>query len=424
MDTNSLHRLMKVLADSGEANSLAEAEKIFSRFGVRVVIGDDVAHDHVMNIIALTVINCAARSFQGNVQVEAPNNMALVAPGFSKELLYTFLDWLSIKPVANELVQTWPIIIIGKKFSKNYIGTVIRPWADGWEFGLGNTSSSSNLFAPACVAAGALAVSEAFSILRQDNPYAGQRSFKQSLWSVHSGMTNGAPYKSPTIDSCWLVGLGHLGQAYAWTIGFMLPARDATLYLQDVDTITKSTISTSMLSASGDITCKKTHTVARWLNERGYKTVLVECHFDEHQRVGVAEPEVGLFGVDNSATRRIMENAGFRLIIDAGLGSGYKDFRAIRIRTFPGPSSAASLWAVNGTYSSNLEAPAYQKLLSEGLEQCGVTTMASRAVGAPFVGCFAAAYVLAELTRRQVLGPSYACLDINLRTPQRLEAIS
>ena len=43
--------------------------------------------------------------------------------------------------------------------------------------------------------------------------------------------------------------------------------------------------------------------------------------------------------------RRACEAAGFRLVIDAGLGPGHRDFRGIRIRTFPGPSKAAQLWA-------------------------------------------------------------------------------
>ena len=116
---------------------------------------------------------------------------------------------------------------------------------------------------------------------------------------------------------------------------------------------------------SPDINTKKTRKVANWLESRGYQTSLIERRFDENQRIRAEESSTALFGVDNPAARRTIESAGYRYVIDAGLGSGYKDFRAIRIRTFPGPSSAASLWASSEITSDNLTAPAYQDLISQ-----------------------------------------------------------
>ena len=44
------------------------------------------------------------------------------------------------------------------------------------------------------------------------------------------------------------------------------------------------------------------------------------------------------------------------------------------------------------------EAAAYRKMLDEGsLDRCGVTLLAGKAVGAPFVGAVAATLVLAEV---------------------------
>jgi len=146
------------------------------------------------------------------------------------------------------------------------------------------------------------------------------------------------------IRALWLVGLGHLGQAYAWTIGFLTPG-SRPVFLQDVDLVTESTLSTSMVSHVSDQGQEKTRVVAHWLDARGYRIALVERRFDEAQRARPEEPNTALFGVDNATARRGIEAAGFRLVIDAGLGSGFNDFRALRVRTFPGPSSAAALWA-------------------------------------------------------------------------------
>lgn len=423
MDADSFHRLAKVLADSGEATSLQDVDAAFSRYGVRILLDDSFSSNICVQVIALTAINSAARSFRGNIEVIVPSHSVLIAPGFEGISLAEFMSWLGIGDIAMEAAASWPTISIGNQLDVGPTST-IRPWADGWRFGIGNNgASTTNFFAPACVAAGGLAVSEAFSILRHDNPYAGRRNITLSLWSIASGSADKEPRGDsvPPISSAWMVGLGHLGQAYAWILGFMKPACNATLYLQDVDVVTKSTLSTSMLSVTSDLKKSKTRIVAKWLEQRGYSTVLVERRFDGAQRVGLNEPQLALFGVDNAAARRVLEGAGLRFVIDAGLGSGYRDFRAIRVRTFPGPSEAAQIWAVDNIATNSSQATAYKALLAAGADPCGVTMLATRAVGAPFVGCVAAAFVVAEFMRHEMGARPTGFIDLNLRNPHEID---
>lgn len=423
MDANSFHRLAKVLADSGEASTIEDALASFSQYGVRVVLHPSVADSVAQQVIALTAINTAARSFMGNVFVHAPPRMKLLAPGFEGHSLETFLTWAGVTAVSATAAAAWPSIHIGTLTADPRPGE-IRPWANGWSFGVGGVpSSGEGFFAPACVAAGGFALSEAFSMLRRDNPYAGRRAVAFSLWNPGSVEDNASAPLDISMPSTWLVGLGHLGQAYAWTMGFMRPAADACFVLQDVDTVTASTLSTSTLTCSGDVGAKKTRVVAKWLEEKGYTTSLVERRFDEHQRIAALEPRVALFGVDNATARRVMEGAGFALVVDAGLGAGYKDFRAIRVRTFPGPSSADALWATSGAEATNENAPAYRVMVARGADPCGVTTLASRSVGAPFVGCVAAGFTIAQRLRYALGEKPAAVVDLNLRAPQMLEVI-
>ncbi len=426
MDADSFHRVAKVLADSGEAATIEAAQATLAGYGVRLVLGRDVEQDAALQTIALTVINTTARTFLGNVRVEAPNDIVLSVQGYEGWSLSEFSSWAGVVPASAEQAQTWPEIHI----SSDHAGAsdrAIRPWADGWRFGVGFGTrllpGRGSYFAPACVAAGGLAVSEAFSLLRRDNPYAGRREVDLCLWTLGEPEIDTEPPTEVFVPSAWLVGLGHLGQAYAWTLGFMKPAAGATLVLQDVDAVTRSTLSTSVLSARSDINRKKARVVAQWLEVRGYVTSIVERRFDEFQRVAATEPRLALFGVDNAAARRVVEGAGFRTVIDAGLGAGFKDFRAMRLRTFPGPSSAAALWAVADGSAVSASAPAYQALLAKGADPCGVTTLATRAVGASFVGCVAAGFVLAELLRRQVGANGYAVVDVNLRDPAAMQVV-
>jgi hypothetical protein len=68
----------------------------------------------------------------------------------------------------------------------------------------------------------------------------------------------------------WLIGLGNLGQAYAWLLA-MLPYEDprqVQLVLQDFDRIAPSNDSTSLLSFAADIGRRKARVAADWLEAR------------------------------------------------------------------------------------------------------------------------------------------------------------
>lgn len=418
---DSFHRLMKLLVDSGEATTIDEAIATFSHYGVRVVLGGDVAKSPTLQMIALTVINTAARSFQGNVQVCGASDIELVVYGFEGTQLSDFSAWAGVRPNSAQS-DSWPEIFIGT-VAWGVGSSKLTPWAVGWSFGIGGKAKSdADAFAPACVAAGALAVSEAFSILRGDSPYAGRRAISFSLWSMKADLAQPPAETSTSLDTgLWLIGLGHLGQAYCWTLGLMRPHHAVQFVLQDVDIVTKSTLTTSVLSGVSDLTRMKTRTVAAWMERRGFETRVVERRFDATTRVAPTEPLTALFGVDNPSARRTCEGAGFSTVLDAGLGSGYSDFRALRVRGFPGASSAARIWAGDAASGRAPLAPAYQALVTEGVDPCGVTTLATRSVGAPFVGCYAAAMVVAELMRRRAGEAGHNVIDLSLRNPELVE---
>jgi hypothetical protein len=77
------------------------------------------------------------------------------------------------------------------------------------------------------IGAAALGVNEAFMHVRGDLAEAGHRTVGMSLWNpLAVADWRDDAHKGPALaylpKSLWLVGLGHLGQAYAWTLG-MLP---------------------------------------------------------------------------------------------------------------------------------------------------------------------------------------------------------
>src|SRR3546814_579691 len=118
-----------------------------------------------------------------------------------------------------------------------------------------------------------------YTTLFRSMPAAGRRAVGLSLWRpgpevdwLQSDESERALTYLPS--RLWLIGLGHLGQAYLWGLG-LLPYRnpaEVTLILQDIDVVTDSTESTSILSDSTIVGKKKTRAMAAWAERHGFAT--------------------------------------------------------------------------------------------------------------------------------------------------------
>ena len=198
----------------------------------------------------------------------------------------------------------------------------------------------------------------------------------------------------------------------------LLPYQDPSavkLVLQDVDVITESTTSTSILTDATMVGQKKTRVMAAWAEQRGFTTSLQERLFAADFKLQPDEPAVALCGLDNAAGRRALDQVGFDLIVEAGLGRGYRDFRTMRLHLLPGRRPAAEIWKQNRKTEKIEDRPAYTKLLADGvLDRCGMTLLSGKAIGAPFVGSVAATLALSEMLRVLHGGPMHQLIDVDL----------
>jgi hypothetical protein len=422
ISADTLHRLKKALLDSGEAVDLEDANRLFARYWVILRFDGDTLRDSGKQVALLTAINTASRAFDGQVRLEGPMDIPFNVPGFCGTTVGTLATRWQIKQ-ADDVPADAPVI----SFRQDDTASV-RPFANGWRaavvgrgcampFDWGHTNAC------AAVAAGALAVGEAFALQRGENPEAGYRVEGLSLWRPElrhgwDAECADGPALERLPKSLWLVGLGHLGQAYAWTVSFLpFPAAELfEFWLQDVDTVGVSTLSSSVLSDRRDVGRMKTRIVSEKLESIGFKTRILERLFSNPLGLQADEPRVALIGVDNAAARRPLSTMPFDFIAEAGLGSGYDDFQCIRIHTFPSQVDSSHIWATDSeAHQAAVQAPAYEKMLRAGASRCGVTMLASRAVGAPFVGCFAASLAVAEVLRLLHGGERYAAIDLSLR---------
>lgn len=432
---DTLSRVVKMALDSGEVASVAEGYALFGRYRLGVSIDASAARSPAAQAALLTIVNTGRRALLGGVSVVGPLDVPLLvdlAGGW--ETLAAAVEGLGGMR-ASALCDDHPGLILGQP-PENVPPVSLRVTFGGWRAGVIPLDEGRRLDDDpgdilAATVAGALAVGEVFQNLR-GNPIAARRSVGISLWHPDCRDWEDAPpgpadFVAPS--HLWLIGLGHLGQAYLWILGLLPYARpeEVQLTLQDFDTLTLANDSTSVLTTPAAVGAAKTREMSRWAEARGFKTRLVERRFAGDVALQPDDPRVALCGVDNLAARAALEDPGFDLVVEAGLGAGPVEYLNMRMHVFPSPTRARTRWEDGGAAAAapdSADAPAYDQLVEEGLDDCGLVQLASRTVGAPFVGVVAAGLVLGEVIRRLNGGPGYDVIDLTLRDLDSREAVA
>lgn len=430
---DSLNRSAKLFIDRGTVSTVEEAQDRLQAFRLHLFIGETAAASPSHQAALLTALNCGHRTFLGGVTVSGALQTPLASPMTPGR---TLAD--AVQHLQGEIIEDIPdgvaLVSVGEPPTLYPSGFAVRTTFQGWRGGLVPLNAppldESVEFTPSGALAGALAVAEVFAHY-DGEAMAGYRSVGMSLWDQAAS----ADWKSPASDGpaatklpsdFWLIGLGHLGQAFLWTIG-LLPfadSADVRMFLQDLDVAGQSTQSTSVLTFASDEGRLKTRICADWAEARGFRTKLIERRFASDFRIAHDEPLLALCGVDNPQARAILEGAGFATVFEAGLGSGVEDFRLIRTHSFPAPIKALEIWAdeqgaENHVLDDDKRPAAYLDLRNRGtLDECGLTMLAKVAVGAPFVGMVAAAVLISQTIRMVSDGMRMAVFNLDVRAPQ------
>ena len=432
---DNLHRLIKYSLDTGDAKTLGEAENLFQGYRLALSIHEDESRDLLNQVALLSAVVLGRRVFLGGVSVEGDLDVPLEVPLPLRCRLYEAVTDLGGSLARPE--DETPTITIGGESRPRRTGFHIRTSAAGWRGGILPVHSklmpSPGPTVPlAAMLSAGLAINEAFLFVEGGSPAAGRRPIGFSLWRPDANINwlecdPSEPQIKYLPSRLWLIGLGHLGQAYLWGLG-LLPYKEPsslTLLLQDIDEITPSTESTSILSDAAMAGQKKTRAMACWAERRGFGTVLHERRFDNSFHRHSEEPAIALCGLDNALGRQALDQVGFDLVVEAGLGRGQRDFRTIRLHVLPEARSAADIWRLATPSETVADRPAYQEMLKSGeLDRCGVTLIAGKAVGAPFVGTVAATLVLSQVLRLLHGRNPYQMIDLDLLSLDHRRAVS
>jgi len=407
LNEDTLDRLAKAIMVK-HSIGYADALVMLSRFRLNLVCDDTIEISPSLQAALLTAVNTGKRAFHGGVTVSMPANTPCV------------VNWpggLNLNEVARALGANFSTLhhdefthtlYLGGRANERVEGSFLVV-CSGWRGGIVPTGMAVDLrlgadFALGGIAAAALGVAQGF--LRLSGISSRQLESPQgiSLWRPD------LPWTGPSADgpalqilpkSVWMLGLGHLGQAYLWAFSFLPYSNcpEAHFLLQDFDRAVIGNFSSGLLCESQNVGKRKTRLCAEWLEARGFQTTIVERRFDAYIRRTGDEPYVACCGFDSGESRRMVESAGFDLVIECALGSETPRFDRIILHTFPDASKTADeIWS-----KTSRPLPVDKRLVKEFETpgDCGILaeTLARKAISTSFSGAFAGALVAGELLR-------------------------
>jgi hypothetical protein len=438
---DDIDRTAKILIDSGKVDDYQAARRYLESLVLQVAVGPEIEHDPAAQAALATVVNAGRRAYRGGVYVRLDLDPVL-STGWTAAATASQIVTRYGGTVVERLTDERPTLVIGRPGAMAGKPILHLSW-NSWSGGIVQSASDvlcGSGVVPAGILAAALGISETFQ-QQLGAVVSGRRDVGISLWTPdldwRAEEAIGPPLRYLPA-ALWLLGLGHLGQAYAWTLG-MLPyaiPSDVQLGLMDFDVIVKGNTATQLLTSENDIGRRKTRTVAAALDALGFTTRIVERAFDQnfrpvsHGSPVRNEPTIALAGFDDIEPRRSLGQAGFARVIDAGLGAGPIEYLDMVLHTFPAAKDPA------GAFPDDPRRPrplgdAYEaevaRQVKAGAEataaHCGMLDIAGVTVGAAFVGTFAGTLVVADILRLLHRGTNYSVIAVDLRTPGGIRAI-
>jgi len=263
MDTPDvrLSRISKLFVDRDE---VALDAVLAQRQGYSVTLscGDDVAQSYTLQLAILTAANIASRCFPGAVRVALSQRLTdaslLLWPSLKQSFGQALVSLLGPEALASSNHFTAGRMVIFGDAGDDY-GSALRVTFDGWIAKVGPVRDFGRLpereyCSLVGILAAALAVSELFLVFAEISLAATRRTVALSLWRPDLDISNpsalGIPVEFLPRD-LWMLGLGHLGNAYLWSLA-TLPYRDpgeTKIYLNDFDEIETDNVETSTSSS-------------------------------------------------------------------------------------------------------------------------------------------------------------------------------
>ena len=430
-DISHVNRASIAIAEKHDIG-LEDSIELMQNASLSLVAGQELNNSIPLQVAFLSALNAGRRTFLGGIKCYLDRNTPNLLPIKGKR----FSDLVEL--YGGELSNERPSL----KDSKLVFGMAppdvnsIEVICSGWQGGVNFYDSRRNEI-PASTSNVALGgvIGASLGLFYSFNK---QFSIVEnllelptgiSLWDLSAGQDWHDPiYEGPADlnmpKNLWTVGLGHLGQAYLWTLGLMFDSnRNCQIALQDNDLVDFENIGSQILCKQDDIGFPKARVCSKFLSEIGFSTQIIEKPFlkEDQEQLWSDQYKFLLNGVDNIETRRIIDSSRFKLFLDGGTNGKLELFDSFTFRNFGVMSKSPSeLWKDNGKNQEILHKNLYERIEKE----FGCGNLINKGISTPFVGLFGATILISELLRSLNKGLSYSSISVQMRDLESIRFIS
>lgn len=431
MELDHINRVALAVAEKHNLD-IGDAVAKMNESAVYIVADDSIKYSFSKQLAYLTTVNISHRVFLGGVKCQLPAN----TPNLLKLDSSNFNDLVSkfgginteISPANGDIK-----ILFGIECFDDFC---IESISSGWRGGVNFFNQKRIFFAEnnskisfGPIVSASLVCYHAFCKVFQINDEGIDLNFGISLWNLNSGgdwhkSENDGPEKPYLPRNVWTLGLGHLGQAYLWTLGLMPfdNPNQVQVLLQDADIVEPENIGSQVLSFEENVRKPKTRACMNFLEGLNFRTQIIEKPFvkgDCEQKWAENYPFI-LNGVDNVKTRKSINKASFKLFLDGATNGKFELFDSFTMRNISFiQKDPEIIWPLENEEDVIFHKNLYQKY--EKTHTCG--KLANIGISTPFVGLFSAVIVVSELIRSLNQGKRYSIISLQMRDLTSLEAI-
>lgn len=389
-----------------EANniSLEEVDNWVKKSKIILSANDNIKGSFSLQVAYLTAVNAGKRVFKGGVLCKLPESVNSLLPFEEKDFRLLVAEYGGNLVSEDDEPNFYKITFGYKDNTDKSVELICNEWQGGINVSDGhNVSLKGNGKVPfGGITASSIAIFHAFVKYFKIPMELPINSYGISTWNLQAGKmwfetSNNGPSEFYLPKKLWIVGLGHLGQAYIWTYSF-LPRPDKYKYeimVQDYDFVGEENFGTQVLTKENLDGVRKTRICATYIEKLGFGCRIIEKPFTQDDQINKWSDDfkVILLGVDNIKTRRDLLIEKFDIVLDGATNGSFNLFDSFTLQHLTRrKKSPAEIWSGDPN-------KIVHKNMSNQLEKKFGCGSFDKSLSTPFVGLLGSSIMISELIR-------------------------